>query len=218
MGSFAQTAATLGEPPAALDAVAAALPELSTEDYYREVLKVAGYEQQLSAEKALISRARELGIDVPDPISMPPDHRDSERADSQNSTLTTSHARTFSSSSYDSASTDLTSSPSTAADATDSDASSQHARPRSSRDLGFSHYDKYLASLEPTLNQPRFFRSYRKESADSSTQSVFSVGSRYSYISIKEGLRKMRWRRRTGGLERPQYVTPPPIRKPAPKA
>ncbi|KAH7358386.1 IBR domain-containing protein [Plectosphaerella cucumerina] len=203
MGSFAQTAATLGEPPAALDAVAAALPELSTEDYYREVLKVAGYEQQLSAEKALISRARELGIDVPDPISMPPDHRDSERADSQNSTLTTSHARTFSSSSYDSASTDLTSSPSTAADATDSDASSQHARPRSSRDLGFSHYDKYLASLEPTLNQPRFFRSYRKESADSSTQSVFSVGSRYSYISIKEGLRKMRWRRRTGGLERP---------------
>ena len=201
MGSLAQATAT-GDAPAIPEVTT--LPELSDADFYREVFHVDSTCSQISAEKQLLAKASELGIDLPSPIATQHDSCGDSRAQSQNSTIATYHARTFSSTSYDSTSTDLTA-PSAAADATDSEASSQPAKARRSKDLRFSHYDKYLENLEPTLDQPRFFKGHPSPSADSSSQSIFSVSSRMSYLGIKDGIRRMRRRKKTeSSLERPQ--------------
>lgn len=205
MGSLAQATAT-GDAPAIPEATT--LPELSDADFYREVFHVDSTSSQIFAEKQLLSRATELGIDLPSPITPQPDNCDNSRAQSQNSTIATYHARTFSSTSYDSASTDLTT-PSAVADATDSEASSQPAKARRSKDLRFSHYDKYLENLKPILDQPRFFKGHPSPSTDSSAQSLFSVSSRMSYLGFKDGIRRIRWRKKSeAGLERPQLVPP----------
>ncbi|KAI0476137.1 hypothetical protein GGR56DRAFT_641359 [Xylariaceae sp. FL0804] len=167
------------------------LPELRDVDYLAEVL-------QLSVEKTeayfntLVMKAADLGIST----SRPPtavsaaDKRDTPGADSH-ATSDASHIRTASTGSEDSTATALTVHSSRDCH----DVAAKVLAGRRSRKLSFTQYEHYLSQVDPNLNQPKFISLATADSE--SNASLFSVGTRRSYISIKRGLTKMRRRRKT---------------------
>ncbi|KAL8386940.1 hypothetical protein RB595_010284 [Gaeumannomyces hyphopodioides] len=63
---------------------------------------------------------------------------------------------------------------------------------RRSRNLSFSHYDKYVAQVDPNLKQPKFV----KETSPSRgpAPSMFSFSTRKSMVSLRNSLRtRLRW-------------------------
>ncbi|KAF3768744.1 hypothetical protein M406DRAFT_337110 [Cryphonectria parasitica EP155] len=68
-----------------------------------------------------------------------------------------------------------------------------HASPRAARSRGltFSQYDRYLAQVEPSLNQPKAHKqqSGSLSSAAGKAPSIFSVGKRRSVINITNGIK-----------------------------
>ncbi|KAM0273938.1 hypothetical protein ACHAQH_008110 [Verticillium albo-atrum] len=177
-------------------------PELYDADYFNIVLHLSGPEAQASIQRDLLAKAASLGIKLPEHMLPTDQKRHTSSAESQGSTITTYHARTFSSTSSASASTTLTSR-SILAGTNDSEASLKGASSKRPKHTSFTNYDRYLSQIDPNLDQPKFLNSQSIELLDNSAQSLFSVSTRKSFINIKEGLRRIRRRKKTAnGLDR----------------
>lgn len=172
-------------------------PEDDEAEYLAQVLRLSTQMSEADVEEKLMAKATELGIST---SRLSAQKRNTSSAESQASTTATQHVRTFSTASRDSASTTLTSHPSlnaisTAAAAADS---SPNALVRKrSKSLSFSQYDKYLSQIGPNIHQPRIQKTPPPGTLETSAHSLFSVSTRRSYFSIKEGIRKIRWARRS---------------------
>lgn len=177
-------------------------PELVEADFVSQVLQVTA-ESAESYLDSLVCKAVSLGITIPRPPSTADKPNTFSTSGAESSvTLDTNHARTVSTASRRTANTSLTSPASddgnqdvvvVVAAATTTATTHILAR-KKSRNLAFSQYEKYLAQIDPNLNQPKFIALAPTER--SSTPSLFSVSTRRSYISMKNGLSKMRRRRR----------------------
>ncbi|KAG7136720.1 hypothetical protein HYQ45_005880 [Verticillium longisporum] len=178
-------------------------PELNDTDYFNHVLHLPGPEAQTSLQRDLLAKAASLGIKLPEHMLSTDQKRNTSSAESQGSTIATYHARTFSSTSSASASTALTSR-SLLVDNNDSEASLKVDSAKRAKNTSFTYYDRYLTQIDPNLDQPKFLKSHSVELPDNSAQSLFSVSTRRSFINIKEGLRRIRRKKKTAsGLDRP---------------
>ncbi|KAF6834277.1 IBR domain-containing protein [Colletotrichum plurivorum] len=183
-------------PPTALPS-----PEDDDSEYRDQVLRLSSQATEADVENDLVAKATALGIST---AALSPEKRNTSSVESRASTVATQHVRTFSTASCDSASTTLTSHPSLNATPATAAAVDPPPNPlvrKRSKSLTFSHYDKYLSQLDPNIHQPKIQKAPPPIPLDASTHSLFSVNSRRSYFSIKEGIRKIRWRRRSALME-----------------
>ncbi|EFQ26574.1 IBR domain-containing protein [Colletotrichum graminicola] len=178
----------------------------STEDdeaeYLTQVLHLAPEVSEAAIEDELIAKANALGISI---SRLSPEKRNTSSAESQTSTIATQHVRTFSTASRNSASTTLTSHPSLHAVPVTADTPPHSLVRKRSKSLGFSQYDKYLSQIDPNIDQPKIQKASPSITHGVSTHSLFSVSSRRSYFSIKEGIRKIRRKRTSAMLESTIY-------------
>lgn len=166
--------------------------ELSDADYLAEVLRLTTEQSETNVDNELAAKAAALGISIARPSSHDQPNG-SLAAESEITVTNNGHVRSLSAGSHGSSSTAVTSHSSTQAVSNADSASNAASRVRS-KSLNFSQYDKYLAQLEPNLNQPKFVTITPSESAPS----IFSVSTRRSYVSIKNGLKtKIRWKRKS---------------------
>lgn len=180
---------------------ASALAELNDADYIREVLQpgtdMAASEMQL--EQVLEAKAEALGITIRPHTPI----RDSSGSDPRSPL--SSHARNTSTGSNDTTDTAPTTVPSSPTKSCEEPSlpPSPIARPRC---LTFSLYDKYLAQVEPNLNQPKFIKQ-TSPTADV-VPNIFSVTTRKSVVSITNGIKaKVRWKKRASMSQAPMmYV------------
>ncbi|KAK0633191.1 hypothetical protein B0T14DRAFT_57106 [Immersiella caudata] len=117
-------------------------PELIDVDYFREVLRLPEGATDADIEEKLVSKAGELGIQLPVSRSSTVEEHNVS-GDESARTVVSHHGRTASTSSNVSANTELTS-------------QTSHLARRRSKSLTFSHYEKYLSHLDPALSQPKF--------------------------------------------------------------
>lgn len=174
-----------------------ALAELNDVDYLIEVLQTDNTSSEEEIAQELIQKAAALGISTT-PVT--PIVATNRSADSDTTTFST-HARNTSTGSNDTTDTALSSHPSSPtnvhfpASVDGNLAASPRARPRS---LNFSHYEKYLAQVEPNLNQPKFLKQSPPPTDDLS--GLFSINTRKSVINIKNGIKakvQVRWKKRS---------------------
>ncbi|KAK5633927.1 hypothetical protein RRF57_009641 [Xylaria bambusicola] len=169
--------------------VADTLPELRDADYAHEVLQLSAdsYEAYVLF---LFAKAAELGISPSRPPSTgsAPGNQDNSGAESNTTLDTTTHARTISTGSGASASTAMTSRPSSKGH---SHAGKILAR-RRSWGLTFAQYESYLSHIKPTLGQSRFSASTPVEPS----ASMFGMGTKKKCNVIKEGISRLRSRRK----------------------
>lgn len=183
---------------------ATALAELNDSDYTLEVLQSRDtlLASEMELEQALRTKAEALGI--PTRPHTPIRNISGTEANSPLS----SHARNTSSGSEDSTDTALTTMPPspTAPCAEPSLPPSPRTRTRC---LTFSQYDKYLAQVEPNLNQPKFPK--QTISTADVVPNIFSVTSRRSVVSITNGIKaRVRWRKRASmPTTATMYACPP---------
>jgi hypothetical protein len=171
--------------------------EYSDSDYAREVLQLEDGQTEEGVDQDLTKEAEKLGII----ISRPPTPNDNPHISMCESAITVGshHARTGSTGSEASDSTGMTS---RSSNEQLENSTPLHARKRSSsrRSLSFSEYEKYLAQTEaqdaaksgynppPIPNEP--------------APSLFSVSTRKSYVSIKNGFKnRFRFRRNRTSLD-----------------
>ncbi|TEA20413.1 putative E3 ubiquitin-protein ligase ariadne-2 [Colletotrichum sidae] len=177
-------------------------PEDDEAEYLDQVLCLPLQTSEAAIEEELVAKAAALGIST---SGLSADSCNNYTAESRASTVATQHVRTFSTASRDSTSTTLTSHHSESVAAlpasTPADAPPVPLARKRSKSLTFSLYDKYLTQLDPNIHQPKIQKAPPPIALDNSAHSLFSVTSRRSYFSIKEGIRKIRWRRRSGLLE-----------------
>ncbi|KAK9781575.1 putative RING-type domain-containing protein [Seiridium cardinale] len=169
------------------------LPELAEADFFGQVFYLAP-DNAASVIDDLVTKATGLGISVSrSSIALSTtDKRFASSAES-NVTVDTSHARTASTESKCSASTTLTSASS---DNYTQESVSTALNRKRSRNLAFSQYDKLLAQINPNLDQPKFPNLSPPTERHSSTASLFSVSTRKSYLGIRNGILKIRRKRR----------------------
>ncbi|ORY67309.1 uncharacterized protein BCR38DRAFT_337342 [Pseudomassariella vexata] len=163
-------------------------PELVEADFLSEVLQVQADDAESFLDD-LLDKAARLGISLSRPSTAlstadKPTGYNTSGADSS-VTLDTSHARTTSTGSQRSVSTTLT-----APSSTDGNI----LRHKTSRSLTFAQYEKYLSQINPNLNQPKFLADAPPERY--TPVSLFSVSTEKSYLGIRNGLSKMRRRRK----------------------
>lgn len=181
----------------------AALAELNDVDYLVEVLQPEDNVSEEEIAKGLATRAEALGIAIRP--HTPLEH--SNIGAGSDTTAASTHVRNTSAGSNETTDTALTtpSSPTTACPESLDQANlstSPRARPRC---LTFSQYDKYLAQVEPNLNQPRFIK--QTIPMTDTTASIFSVSTRKSVVSIKNGIKaKVRWKKRASVSNAMMYV------------
>ncbi|KAG0646946.1 Ariadne ubiquitin ligase [Hyphodiscus hymeniophilus] len=161
--------------------------EYSDSDFARDVLQLEDGQTEDTIDRSLTEEADKLGIT----IARPPTPIDNPHVSMCESAITvgSQHARTGSTGSQTSNSTGMTSRSSTG------DTPTLHAKPLTSRrSLSFSDYEKYLAQTEaqdaaksgfnPPLVPPE------------PAPSLFSVSTRRSYVSIKNGIKsRLRFRK-----------------------
>src|SRR3569833_2049513 len=164
LAMWSSSAAAEADPPAPADG-APQPPELSEAGYLREVLHLTARQTEADVVDELIAKASALGIATASRPSTP-GKADISSADSDAS-----------------ASTALTSPSIHGAPALEPP--SPALRRRRSKSLSFSQYDKYLAQVDPNLEQPKF----RLEAPPEPAPSLFSVSTRKSYQSIKRVLK-----------------------------
>jgi hypothetical protein len=168
-------------------------PELDEASYSAAVLLLDQSTTETSLDDELAIKAGALGISISRPSTS--DKRNTSSAESA-STVATFHARTFSSASNDSGRTTLTSYSSFDASPS-ADTPIKSVSRRGSKTLNFSQYEKYLAQVDPNINQPKFLKGPPPEPVSTTAPSLFSVSTRGSYVSFKRGLKnKMRWRKK----------------------
>ncbi|GKT96233.1 IBR domain-containing protein [Colletotrichum tofieldiae] len=173
-------------------------PEDDEADYLVQVLRLSSEGSEAAIEEELVAKAKALGIST---SRLSHEKRKTSSAESQTSTIATQHVRTFSTASRDSTSTTLTSHPSLHAVPIAADAPPHSLARKRSKSLGFSQYDKYLSQIDPNIDQPKIQKASPPIAHDTSTHSLFSVSSRRSYFSIKEGIRKIRRKRTSAVVE-----------------
>lgn len=166
------------------------LPELAEADFFSQVFRVTPDKAAIVIDE-LLERAAGLGISVSRysaAISIPDKHlASSASGDESNAASDSSHARTASTESKCSTSTTLTSPNSDRA---------PHDPPQQTL-ITFSHYDKYLAQLNPSLDHSKLASSPPPTERHNSTPSLFSVSTRKSYLGIRNGIFKLRRMRKS---------------------
>ncbi|KAI9163402.1 putative E3 ubiquitin-protein ligase-like protein [Paramyrothecium foliicola] len=191
MGSLAAEASAT-----CLDAVdtAAAVPELNDANYSTHVLRLPPDRSEAWLEEELRAKALAQGLSLP---SLPsPFDDDSPFTPQSASTATTiNHARTFSSNSDRSTDTVLTAHSNASRPSTPAISKPEASPPRYGKSLNFSTYDKYLAQVGPTLDQPKICRASLL--SDSSTPNLLSVTTRRSLFSLRSAVKNKVRRKRT---------------------
>jgi hypothetical protein len=114
-----------------------------------------------------------------------------------NATLDTSHARSVSTGSQGSASTTLTSHSSN----NGHNITGKILVRRRPRGLSFAQYERYLSHINPNLGQPKFLASPPSEAE--AAPSLFGMGTKKSYRSIRKSLSKIRGRSTTSPCPEP---------------
>lgn len=183
---------------------ASPLAELDDIDYFTDVLQITDGASEQEREQSLTKRAEALGISV---RPHTPTGRTDPGADSD-TTGFSSHGRNVSSSSNGTADTVLTppATPVTACPDSSSLANPS-ASPRTRSRLNFSQYDKYLAQVEPTLEQPKLLK--RSSVMEEVTPNIFGGSKRKSVVSIKNGIKaKVRWKKRASVSTATMYAFP----------
>ncbi|KAK8074679.1 hypothetical protein PG997_009342 [Apiospora hydei] len=200
----------LAETPHPSPADGTAPPELSDADFLSQVLQTRADNTERWLDD-LINKAASLGIQISRPstaLSAPAEPSNFRTAESS-VTLDTSHTRTASTGSNGSSSTAMTS----------DDDNHQHFPPqkpnnnstttnnnnnnnsiltrRRSRNLTFAHYDKYLAQINPNMNQPKFLSALPPPPERTLAPSLFSVSTRKSYNGLRNGFLKIRRKRKS---------------------
>jgi hypothetical protein len=180
--------------------------EYNDEEYVREVLQLDLGQTEVLLDSSLGQQAQQLGITVarsPSPNNC--QHGPQQSLSGSTDTATTCHARTASSGSQRSTSTSIT-----------SDSSNEFINPltvhpiqprrrlSSGNGLSFLEYEKYLAHHEVQDNR----KSTSVPLAPvEPAPSLFSVSTRKSYVSIKNGFKsKFRLRRGRASQEDLKYV------------
>lgn len=209
MGSLATLLPTAHNASPADPVIDNAPDELNDLSYLVEVLRSVETERHI--EQDLTTRAAALGISIPAPPS--PTGETNSPGPESDATLSSTHARNTSSGSDDTTGTAMTSNPPSRPDTGVAQRETAPPLPNSrarSRSLNFSTYDKYLAQLEPNLCQPKIIK--RPPTPTDNAPSLFSVSTRKSYISIKNGLKaKVRWKRQSTIPSTTLYVQPLPF-------
>jgi len=165
--------------------------EYNDEEYFREVLQLGNGQTEALFDESLTKEAEKLGITISRPPSsnaQNPNH-DSMR----DSGMTVgSHHRTASSGSQGSVSTGMTSRSSNELDS----AGHVRKRPSTRRSLSFTEYDKYLSQHEAQEAMKTGVVMPPPMPAEPAP-SLFSVSTRRSYVSIKNGIKnKLQFRRK----------------------
>lgn len=172
--------------PSAVDDMATTIPvpELSDADYFTSVLQLPEDRTESQIEDDLVEKASALGISI-----ATPDKRVTSSVESA-STVATYHARTFSMLSIGSDSTALTNYSSLFGPS--SPDPSVPSR-RASKELNFSHYDRYLSIIDPHHTQHKSLK--KPAPPDASSQSIFS-GKTKKTLFGKSGF-KIRWKKKS---------------------
>jgi hypothetical protein len=152
--------------------------DYADDDYTREVLQLDEGQTEDDVDQNLSKEAEKLGI----AITIPPRPNDNPHISMCDSAITVEshHARTGSTGSEGSHSTGLTSRSS-------EDTSTLRERSSTRRSLSFSEYDKYLAQTEAQDAAKSGYNALQIRSEPA--PSLFSVSTRRSYVSIKNGIR-----------------------------
>lgn len=155
--------------------------EYSDSDYAHEVLQLEEGQTEEAIDQDLTTEAEKLGITLSRPLS--PNGNPHISMCESAMTVGSRHARTGSTGSEGSTSTGMTSRSS------HEDNSTLYARRRSSsrRSLSFSEYEKYLAQTEAQDAAKSGFNA--PPIPLEPTPSLFSVSTRRSYVSIKNGIK-----------------------------
>jgi hypothetical protein len=169
---------------------ASAPAEYNDCDFFLEVLRLEAGKSELDFDEALNKTAKNLGIDISRPPTPAQDPHTSICGSA--TTAASNHARTTSTGSYESASTALTSR--TSHEQLGTSLSGQlKKRTSHRRSLSFSEYDKYLVETESQQSKNLGFVPPPMPAEPA--PSLFSISSRGSYQSIRNGL-KTRFRLR----------------------
>ncbi|KAL7930407.1 hypothetical protein V8C35DRAFT_324434 [Trichoderma chlorosporum] len=176
--------------PALMESGSFAIPEISDSEYYAEVLQLPAGKTEAQADQELVARANAAGIAATLPSVASKRHPTSSCSVSS---FGAQQDRTFSNASNGSASSALTpqssvfGSPSYFLDA------GSGGRRGSTISLTFSHYEKYIASMDSVITQiqPRRIPLLVR---NDSVQSLASGGSKKSsFASLKD---RLRWRKK----------------------
>lgn len=154
--------------------------EYNDDEYFREVLQLEGQEQtEIQFDEKLNKEAEKLGISITGPSA--DETNDNHLCESP----FTHHTHTTSSISQDSDSTGLTSRSSN--EQLDISIPQPWKRPATSRSLSFQGYEKYVKQVDAqcAIPLPPPIPVCSPEPAPS----IFSISTRRSYASIKNGIR-----------------------------
>lgn len=163
--------------------------EYSDEEYVYEVLQLDRGQTEAFFDSDLAQQAQKLGITITIPSSQNEFQHGAQQSLSESAdTATTRHARTLSSGSQGSASTGLTSrSSDDFVNPLVAHPTKVRKRPSSSRSLSFAEYEKYLAQHH--AQNTRKLTPAPPPIPSEPAPSLFSVSTRKSYTSIKNGFR-----------------------------
>jgi hypothetical protein len=176
--------------------------EYNDRDYIREVLQLDEGRTETSFDEELAKEAESLGIVVEKPE--PTEGKENAHHSMCESAITVAshHARTASSGSQGSNSTGMTSRSSL-------DTAMPATRKRSTahrKSLSFGEYEKFLTQAEEDRKQENMAYSPPPIPPEPAP-SLFSVSTRRSYVSIRNGIRnRFRLRRRNSSKEELKYV------------
>ena len=165
--------------------------EYNDSDYFREVLQLDDGTTESLFDEHLVQQASKLGITISRPPTPTAQNAAHNSMCESAITVASHHARTSSTGSQGSGSTGMTSRSSN--EQLDNSTPPQaRKRPNSRRSLSFSEYEKYLMQAEQAEAKTGFVPPpIPAEPAPS----LFSVSTRRSYVSIKNGF-KSRFRLR----------------------
>jgi hypothetical protein len=160
--------------------------EYNDNDYFREVLQLDDETSEALFDEHLLQQASKLGITISRPPTPTPKNAAHNSMCESAITVASHHARTASTGSQESGSTGMTSRSSN--EQLDNLAPPQaRRRPNSRRSLSFSEYEKYLMQAEQEADAKTGFLSPPMPAE--LAPSLFSVSTRRSYVSIKNGLK-----------------------------
>jgi cell pole-organizing protein PopZ len=160
--------------------------EYNDEDYFREVLQLDEGQTEVLFDEKLAQEAEKLGITISRPPTPKAQNLNHNSICESALTEVSRHVRTASSGSQRSASTSMTSRSSN--DQLDNSAPMHsRKRPISRRSLSFSEYEKYLAQHE--AQEAMKTGVVPPPMPSEPAPSLFSVSTRRSYVSIRNGLK-----------------------------
>ncbi|PQE06835.1 IBR domain-containing protein [Rutstroemia sp. NJR-2017a WRK4] len=168
--------------------------EFNDDEYNREVLQLEGKGQtETLLDERLNKEAEKLGISITEPTAILEDLIETSFSDS--AAADSDHTRTASSVSQNSSSTGLTSRSSTENLENSSTTPFCGTRSTSRRSLSFHDYEKYLEQIDE--QNTKSVHPVPAIPPSEPAVSLFSISTRRSYASFKNGLRKKIFARRS---------------------